>query len=225
MCIRDSPNIVRFKGYYVKYGQQDEHSSKGTFCIFMETLSNSFQSELTNRILQSKEFDTKELTHLFNCTIEGLAYIHSKNINHLNIKATNILLKKKDTGSISWTNLPEIKLSDIIHERRRQTISKAESVYIAPEVYIFFANDQFPIDWGKVDVYALGVILLQALCLDDMKNTKLDQQLVDDILQSQYHKHPELCDILRDMLTVFPEDRLSSEQVKEKYSNKLQAFS
>ena len=54
-----NPHIIAFKGYYIKYRQSQDDGSKGTFCIFMEAMTNSFQAELTNRILQGKEF-TKE---------------------------------------------------------------------------------------------------------------------------------------------------------------------
>ena len=50
-------------------------------------------------------------------------------------------------------------------------MSRAESVFISPEVQKFISGEELEIDWKKVDVYALGIIFLQALCLDDLKNS------------------------------------------------------
>ncbi len=83
-----------------------------------------------------------------------------------------------------WTNIPDIKLSDILHERRSNEVSVAESVFISPEVHRFRNGEELDIDWKKVDVYALGIIFLQVLCLDDLKNSQIDQEKINWLISN-----------------------------------------
>ena len=87
--------------------------------------------------------------------------IHSKKVFHLNLKTTNILLKKNNTpGSLRWDNLPEVRISDILHEKLNSEISKAESIYVPPEVIRYLSGEEVTLSWEKTDIYSLGIVLL-----------------------------------------------------------------
>lgn len=47
-----------------------------------------------------------------------MVFIHSRGMYHLNIKTTNILLKKHNTaGTLTWDVLPDVKFSDILNQK------------------------------------------------------------------------------------------------------------
>lgn len=91
-----------------------------------------------------------------------MLHLHSKNLYHLNLKTTNILLKKTNTpGTLIWETFPDVKISDIIHQKFNNEIKKSEKIYVPPEAIKYLAGDDtILIDSTKADIYALGIVFL-----------------------------------------------------------------
>lgn len=139
---------------------------------------------------------------IFRQVLEGLDYIHSKNIVHSDMKLANILLKwgREDDSadSVTLSRICDFGLSNFVDMRNRKlkryTILGTKG-YEAPEVINQFIYSE------ASDVWALGVTLFEALTY---KRPFASQ---DDIMRKEpdwehLSNRPEsLRKLIRDMLT------------------------
>lgn len=91
--------------------------------------------------------------HVFKQVIEGLKYIHSKNILHRDIKLDNILLTSEGDVKIC-----DFGVSKIVKNGEIMTEQCGTPAYIAPEV---FENRGYE-NYGS-DVWSAGVVLYAML--------------------------------------------------------------
>lgn len=150
--------------------------------------------------------------------ISGLAYIHSKNLIHLDIKPENVMLDSSNTAKIIDFDLA------VSSTNPRDWKGTGTEQYMAPEVL-----ENFTAEWRKssmatttkADVYSLGGVLLYVFTghepydeddesdmsdlvetgpPDDLKNVPLN---VRGIVSSCFEVHPDKRPSARDVLTVF----------------------
>nr|XP_033813171.1 serine/threonine-protein kinase TAO3 isoform X1 [Geotrypetes seraphini]XP_033813173.1 serine/threonine-protein kinase TAO3 isoform X1 [Geotrypetes seraphini]XP_033813174.1 serine/threonine-protein kinase TAO3 isoform X1 [Geotrypetes seraphini]XP_033813175.1 serine/threonine-protein kinase TAO3 isoform X1 [Geotrypetes seraphini]XP_033813176.1 serine/threonine-protein kinase TAO3 isoform X1 [Geotrypetes seraphini] len=132
------PNTIEFKGCYLK-----EH----TAWLVMEYCLGSASDLLEVHKKPLQELEIAAITH---GALMGLAYLHSHNMIHRDIKAGNILL----------TEPGQVKLADF---GSASIASPANSFvgtpyWMAPEVILAMDEGQYD---GKVDVWSLGITCIE----------------------------------------------------------------
>lgn len=146
----------------------------------------------------------------FRQVLDALVYLHEHHIIHRDIKLDNILLK--DTSDMSVA-LADFGFAEILPENDAYiTKPLGTPNYMAPE---FFKRK--PYDGYKADIWALGVTLYVMVCgyqpfeADDMYT--LAKKIIYDTLKFPEHVTSECRQVIRDMLTRDPEQRISLYQI------------
>lgn len=120
-------------------------------CIVMEYIEGM---DLFEKIETCKEgIPEHELKPIFHSLFEGMAYAHSNNIAHLDIKPENILLHKDIQAKIIDWGLGSFVDSD---QKIEQYVGSLQ--YCPPEVL-----KKFPYDGKKADCWSFGVTLYVCL--------------------------------------------------------------
>ncbi|XP_058624985.1 serine/threonine-protein kinase TAO2 isoform X2 [Onychostoma macrolepis] len=132
------PNTVEYKGCYLR-----EH----TAWLVMEYCLGSASDLLEVHKKPLQEVEIAAITH---GALQGLAYLHSHNMIHRDVKAGNILL----------TEPGQVKLGDF---GSASIVSPANSFvgtpyWMAPEVILAMDEGQYD---GKVDVWSLGITCIE----------------------------------------------------------------
>uniref|UniRef100_A0A3P9IHN2 non-specific serine/threonine protein kinase n=1 Tax=Oryzias latipes TaxID=8090 RepID=A0A3P9IHN2_ORYLA len=131
------PNSIEYKGCYLR-----EHTA---WCLILGSSYNPFALFIHKKPLQ--EVEIAAITH---GALQGLAYLHSHNMIHRDVKAGNILL----------TEPGQVKLADF---GSASIASPANSFvgtpyWMAPEVILAMDEGQYD---GKVDVWSLGITCIE----------------------------------------------------------------
>ncbi|XP_073415697.1 serine/threonine-protein kinase TAO3 isoform X3 [Dendrobates tinctorius] len=132
------PNTIEYKGCYLK-----DH----TAWLVMEYCLGSASDLLEVHKKPLQEVEIAAITH---GALQGLAYLHSRNMIHRDIKAGNILL----------TEPGQVKLADF---GSASIASPANSFvgtpyWMAPEVILAMDEGQYE---GKVDIWSLGITCIE----------------------------------------------------------------
>lgn len=89
---------------------------------------------------------------------EGVAYIHSMNIVHFDLKLDNILINLDTQDNITDLRISDFGLSRSLNKFNTNTDCDGTLNYMAPEM---FGNDR--VFDEKIDSWSLGVILYTLL--------------------------------------------------------------
>uniref|UniRef100_A0A8C4HL72 Serine/threonine-protein kinase TAO3 n=1 Tax=Dicentrarchus labrax TaxID=13489 RepID=A0A8C4HL72_DICLA len=132
------PNTIEYKGCYLK---------DNTAWLVMEYCLGSASDLLEVHKKPLQEMEIAAITH---GALLGLAYLHSHNMIHRDVKAGNILL----------TELGQVKLADF---GSASIASPANSFvgtpyWMAPEVILAMDEGQYE---GKVDIWSLGITCIE----------------------------------------------------------------
>ena len=144
---------------------------------------------------------------IFKQIIEGLRYIHKKNIIHRDIKLDNILIDTTNT----------VKICDFGVSRRIQRGEKiyercGTPAYIAPEIYKKMGYTGF-----QSDVWSAGVTLYYMLSGNLPFKGNNIHDLENAILLGEYHKIRDISyeanDIIEKMLKLNPSERITIDEI------------
>ncbi|XP_076006797.1 serine/threonine-protein kinase TAO3 [Genypterus blacodes] len=132
------PNTIEYKGCYLK---------DNTAWLVMEYCLGSASDLLEVHKKPLQEVEIAAITH---GALLGLAYLHSHNMIHRDVKAGNVLL----------TELGQVKLADF---GSASIASPANSFvgtpyWMAPEVILAMDEGQYE---GKVDIWSLGITCIE----------------------------------------------------------------
>ncbi|KAG6620755.1 CAMK protein kinase [Phytophthora cinnamomi] len=144
----------------------------------------------------------------------ALQYLHSASVVHADLKPENILLCDDEMRLIDFGQ------SFRLHEARGRRVDACTTAYASPELLEQRASG------CAVDVWALGVVLYIVLCGAhpfDPTDDASDEQLQQRIVKGDFDRDAPgwACmsdgarDLVRRMLTVDPEQRISAAQVLE----------
>ncbi|XP_051535881.1 serine/threonine-protein kinase TAO1-B-like isoform X2 [Myxocyprinus asiaticus] len=190
------PNSIEYKGCYLR-----EH----TAWLVMEYCLGSASDLLEVHKKPLQEMEIAAITH---GTLLGLAYLHSHNMIHRDIKAGNILL----------TEPGQVKLADF---GSASIASPANSFvgtpyWMAPEVILAMDEGQYD---GKVDIWSLGITCIE---LAERKPPLFNMNAMSALYHIAQNESPNLessewTDYFRNFvdscLQKLPQDRPNSEEL------------
>lgn len=178
--------------------------------------------ELFDRIVNAYEsedgsFSEAQASSVIKQTAQGLKYLHTQGIVHRDLKPENLLFKTEDADS-------EIKITDFGLAKytsdpnaTSMTTACGTPGYVAPEVVS-------GLEYGsKVDMWSLGVIAYVILCGFPPFYHENHAELFKSIKACKYefvepfwdNVSESAKDLIRKLLVVDPEQRLSADQVLE----------
>ncbi|XP_067858838.1 serine/threonine-protein kinase 32C isoform X3 [Heptranchias perlo] len=193
--------------------------------IFLVNLWYSFQDEedmfmvvdlllggdLRYHLQQNVQF-TEDAMKLYICEMAlALDYLQSQHIIHRDIKPDNILLDEQ-----GHAHLTDFNIATIIKDGERATALAGTKPYMAPEIFHSFVNGgtgySFEVDWWSLGVTAYE--LLRGWRPYDIHSSVTVESLIQlfSTVSVQYSSTwtKEVVTLLRKLLTVKPEHRLSS---------------
>uniref|UniRef100_A0A8C1TZS8 non-specific serine/threonine protein kinase n=1 Tax=Cyprinus carpio TaxID=7962 RepID=A0A8C1TZS8_CYPCA len=190
------PNSIEYKGCYLR-----EH----TAWLVMEYCLGSASDLLEVHKKPLQEMEIAAITH---GALQGLAYLHSHNMIHRDIKAGNILL----------TEPGQVKLADF---GSASIASPANSFvgtpyWMAPEVILAMDEGQYE---GKVDIWSLGITCIE---LAERKPPLFNMNAMSALYHIAQNESPTLqssewTDYFRNFvdscLQKLPQDRSNSEEL------------
>uniref|UniRef100_A0AAQ5ZK84 non-specific serine/threonine protein kinase n=1 Tax=Amphiprion ocellaris TaxID=80972 RepID=A0AAQ5ZK84_AMPOC len=190
------PNSIEYKGCYLR-----EH----TAWLVMEYCLGSASDLLEVHKKPLQEVEIAAITH---GALQGLAYLHSHNMIHRDIKAGNILL----------TEPGQVKLADF---GSASIACPANSFvgtpyWMAPEVILAMDEGQYD---GKVDIWSLGITCIE---LAERKPPLFNMNAMSALYHIAQNESPALqpsewTDYFRNFvdscLQKFPQDRPNSEEL------------
>ncbi|XP_069755708.1 serine/threonine-protein kinase 32C isoform X3 [Narcine bancroftii] len=193
--------------------------------VFLVNLWYSFQDEedmfmvvdlllggdLRYHLQQNVQF-TEDAMKLYICEMAmALDYLQSQHIIHRDVKPDNILLDEQ-----GHAHLTDFNIATIIKDGERATALAGTKPYMAPEIFHSFVNGgtgySFEVDWWSLGVTAYE--LLRGWRPYDIHSSVTVESLIQlfSTVSVQYSCAwtKEVVTLLRKLLTVKPEHRLSS---------------
>ena len=165
--------------------------------------------DLLNFVRKRGKVPEKIAKIIFKQIIEGLKYIHSKNIVHRDIKLDNILIDLKNTVKIC-----DFGVSKIITPSTVMYEHCGTPAYIAPEIYLRQGYEGF-----ACDVWSAGVTLYYMLSgSQPFKGS--DANVIQKAILKEKFKKIEGCskeanDLLKAMMNKNPKDRITIREILE----------
>ena len=181
----------------------DNFETDTHFFIVMEYICGDLLSFIRKRNKLNEQISKM----IFKQIIEGLKYIHKKNIIHRDIKLDNILIDTTNTVKICDFGVSrKIEKGQKIYERC------GTPAYIAPEIYKKVGYTGF-----QSDIWSAGITLYYILSGNlPFKGTNI-HELENAILYGEYKKikdvSPEANDIINQMLKLDPKERITIDEI------------
>jgi serine/threonine-protein kinase len=146
----DHPNIVRI----FAHDYRDDH-----LYLVMEYIAEGSLRDYLDQ-LQGEQMRLDDMIQVAAQAADALDYAHERGIIHRNLKPENILFKKRPTADLSTgvdAALADVGLAQVAARLTGTTVGlpSAMFLYMAPEQALSQQLD------GRVDIYALGVIMYQ----------------------------------------------------------------
>jgi len=158
-------------------------SNIGLQYIYMEQCDLSLEE-----YVHTSRLSLGDIRHVATGVLRGLDHLHSHQVIHSNIKEPNILLKKRDTSTVSIQDMT-IKIGDFHLSKwtttENQTATPNMGTYLAPEVLL--SRDEGQACYNTpCDIWALGVLIYQQMmnggkekhmfaCEQEITNDELDR--------------------------------------------------
>ena len=165
--------------------------------------------ELFNYIVKKIKLDENESSYYYFQLINGLDYIHSKNIVHSDLKPENLLLCNKNILKIIDFGLSNYNKNDIF-----LSTPCGSPYYASPEMI-----DGKKYNGNLVDIWSTGIILFAMLCgylpFEGQSNDILFKNIV--ICKVEYPKYLSdiAVDLLKKILVKNPENRINLQEIKK----------
>uniref|UniRef100_A0A6P7FV37 non-specific serine/threonine protein kinase n=1 Tax=Diabrotica virgifera virgifera TaxID=50390 RepID=A0A6P7FV37_DIAVI len=171
--------------------------------------------DLFDQITIAQKYSEEQAALMINNLVSALAYLHSINIVHRDVKPENLLVELDDDNRVKLLKLGDFGLACEV-TKPLYTVCGTPT-YVAPEI---LAESGYGL---KIDVWAAGVILYILLCgYPPFVSQDNDQEkLFDCILSGQYDFPEEYwqdvssCakELIQNMLQLDPDLRFSAEDV------------
>ncbi|XP_030020758.2 titin isoform X2 [Manduca sexta] len=188
-------------------GVVDAYTATQFVVIVMDYL---WGGELLDRIVRDKHINEADLPPVVKQICNGLAFIHSQNIVHLDLKPENLVFAHPNSLVVK---LVDFGLSRVLHEGSKIKAVYGTREYVAPEILTFE-----PVNLNS-DMWSLGVIVYMILSGSLPFNGDTEAELTSKVISAQYHyENPAfrtVSDLVKDfidhLLVVNPRRRFKAE--------------
>ena len=183
------PNVIQYYDSFL--------SSESKLCIVLEYADGNDLSKYISR----KKLPEKKILSIFSQIIFGLAYIHSQNILHRDIKTENILVFKNGMIKIG-----DFGISRILSDGELAQSIVGSPYFMAPELF-----GQSPYSY-PADIWAAGCVLYQLMTHKYPFQARSREELMIRVLNGNNPAIPrrfskELTDLFLQMLSRDPLER------------------
>ena len=203
----DHPDIVRII---------ESFNTKNSYILITEYCEGG---ELFDQV--KNQLSETQIAVIFRQLLSGLAYLHSNNIVHRDLKLENILINEIEKSKTTGEDLFNIKIIDfgtarIFDKNRKPQSIVGSSYYIAPEVLRQKYNKE-------CDLWSVGVILYMFIVGHAPFDGCDDEEITNNIQKGVYRKNDrrwikaskEVKDLIQKLLTYKPSQRLTAIQALE----------
>ena len=203
----DHPDIVRII---------ESFNTKNSYILITEYCEGG---ELFDQV--KNQLSETQIAVIFRQLLSGLAYLHSNNIVHRDLKLENILINEIEKSKTTGEDLFNIKIIDfgtarIFDKNRKPQSIVGSSYYIAPEVLRQKYNKE-------CDLWSVGVILYMFIVGHAPFDGCDDEEITNNIQKGVYKKNDrrwikaskEVKDLIQKLLTYKPSQRLTAIQALE----------
>ncbi|XP_063798879.1 serine/threonine-protein kinase BRSK1 isoform X3 [Pseudophryne corroboree] len=184
----------------------DVYENKKYLYLVLEHVSGG---ELFDYLVKKGRLTPKEARKFFRQIISALDFCHSYSICHRDLKPENLLLDEKNNIRIADFGMASLQVGDSLLET-----SCGSPHYACPEV---IKGEKY--DGRRADVWSCGVILFAllvgALPFDDDNLRQLLEKVKRGVFHMPHFIPPDCQNLLRGMIEVEPEKRLSLEQIQK----------
>ena len=200
----DHPDIVRII---------ESFNTKNSYILITEYCEGG---ELFDQV--KNQLSETQIAVIFRQLLSGLAYLHSNNIVHRDLKLENILIHEIEKSKTTGEDLFNIKIIDfgtarIFDKNRKPQSIVGSSYYIAPEVLRQKYNKE-------CDLWSVGVILYMFIVGHAPFDGCDDEEITSNIQKGVYRKNDrrwiksskEVKDLIQKLLTYKPSQRLTAIQ-------------
>ncbi|XP_037569422.1 serine/threonine-protein kinase BRSK2-like [Dermacentor silvarum] len=181
-------------------GLYDVYENKKYLYLILEHVSGG---ELFDYLVKKGRLTPKEARRFFRQIISALDFCHSHSICHRDLKPENLLLDEKNNIRIADFGMASLQMEGSMLET-----SCGSPHYACPEV---IRGEKY--DGRRADVWSCGVILyallVGALPFDDDNLRQLLEKVKRGVFHIPHFVPPECQDLLRGMIEVNPEKRLT----------------
>ena len=198
----DHPDIVRITEFY---NTENSYYLINEYCKY---------GELYEQV--KNEFSETQIAVMFRQILSGIAYLHSNNIIHRDLKLENILISDIEKSITTNEDLFLVKIIDFgtakIFDKNKIPRAIVGSIYyIAPEVILK--------KYGKeCDMWSLGVILYMFIVGHAPFDGRSNREIMEKIKGGKYLKNEkrwkkasnEVKDLINKLLVLEPEKRLTA---------------
>lgn len=197
------PNLVRAEGMF---------KNRGNYYLVLEHLTGGALSDYTER---GRTLSLSRAAEIAVALCDALGYLHRAGIVHCDLNPSNVLFDAQGHPKLIDLGIAHVP-DDLVHRhwQTRGDFGMGTVLYMAPEQLVGVRDD------SRVDQYALGVILYQALSgrtyLDfDLRNTPSSYAENIKLVQSQLPEPPpnvpsEVQDVILRALSKDPQERYES---------------
>ena len=197
----DHPGILKIFEFY---------SSKQNYSIVTELCPGG---ELFQQIIDKGPFTEKYSAYVMYQIFSAVNYCHKMHIVHRDLKPENILIVSKDREGLPTIKICDFGTSKMFEKGAVQRKLVGSSYYIAPEVLKKHYNE-------KCDVWSCGVIMYILLSARPPFGGEDDNEIMERVASGKYDlESPPFnklskssIDLIKRLLTMDPEQRISAEQ-------------
>ena len=175
--------------------------SRTNYYLVMECAANG---DLAGHLERSRRFGEAEAARFMVQTSQAIAFCHTRGVIHRDIKPENLLLDANYDIKVT-----DFGLSAIVKPGQLLKVACGTPSYSAPEV---IARREY--DGALTDVWSLGVLLYH-MCHGSLPFNNTGQIRAAEYSVAQEAMAPGALDLMRRVLVVRPEKRLTLPQVLE----------
>jgi 5'-AMP-activated protein kinase catalytic alpha subunit len=165
--------------------------------------------ELFEYIVSKIKLIENEASRIFSQLISGVDYLHRMSIVHRDLKPENLLF-----GSNKELKIADFGLSSVYTRGGTLSTACGSPCYAAPEMVRGLKYEASP-----VDIWSCGIVLFTMVCgflpFEDDNQDKLFNKIIKGQFQIPSHLSPMCKDLLKRILNVNPNTRVTFEQIKE----------
>lgn len=173
------PHIVKVLGCFHK----EQGTANHRFCVLLypvgeEHLGTFLEDTCKGFVLNATY--SAWIKKWFHCLASALAYMHSQNVHHDDIKPSNIIRRGEH---IFFTDFSSSRRIELDQSTSTESPARATKLYAAPET-MPKEDGTYDRHGSKTDVFSLGLVFMEMFCV--MEGGKIEA-LRDQVFETHQH--------------------------------------